>query len=369
MKFQCRELLLGLVSGGLTTRSLAQSNTYPNKPVRIHVPFPPGGSVDNQARVILTRVSQALGQPFVFEDIAGAGGNLGCQRDAHTAADDHTLRYGTNGTHGINHALHENPGFDPQKDFQAVGRLSSLAAMLVVRPDLPVNHAAALIALLKARPGAYSFGSAGYGTTSHLAGEIFEAQAGLFAVHVPYRGGAAALVDLMGSPLGHTVYPGRHALCHCGKSQRNRPTGAGKPGLAQATHSQRDRALPQFCRRVDAICRPRNGKMGRRCQTLQRVHRLTLEHRHNMPHQENFAGRPTPLAGEITRTMAIRPGDRALLLADPLLEEATLVVSTWFCYIIDPFGIGLLWGLQYLSKRTSAFFSTGNTNAAVREFT
>ena len=109
--------------------------------------------------------------------------------------------------------------------------------------------------------------------------------------------------------------------------------------------------------------------MGRRCQTLQRVHRLTLEHRHNMPHQENFAGRPTPLAGEITRTMAIRPGDRALLLADPLLEEATLVVSTWFCYIIDPFGIGLLWGLQYLSKRTSAFFSTGNTNAAVREFT
>ncbi len=205
MKFQRREILLGLASGGLTMRALAQSETYPNKPVRVIVPFPPGGGGDNQARLILTRVAQELGQPFVFENIAGAGGNLGCQRAAHAAADGYTLLYGTNGTHGINHALYKNPGFDPQKDFQAVGRLSSLAAMLVIRPDLPVKTLAALIALIKARPGAYSFGSAGYGTTSHLAGEIFKAQAGLFAVHVPYRGGAAALVDLMGSRLDFMI--------------------------------------------------------------------------------------------------------------------------------------------------------------------
>lgn len=205
MKFSRRRVVMGLAGSAFSLSSVAQTDTYPTKPIRIIVPFAPGGGGDNQARLILTRVSQELGQPFVFDNIAGAGGNLGCQQGARAPADGYTLLYGTNGTHGINHALYKNAGFNPKKDFQAIGRLSSLAAMLVVRPGLPVNNVADLVKLLKAKPGAYSFGSAGYGTTSHLTGEMFKAQEGLFAIHVPYRGGAPALIDLMGGRLDFMI--------------------------------------------------------------------------------------------------------------------------------------------------------------------
>ncbi len=205
MTLSRRHLVLGMAGCALTLPALAQTDAYPTKPIRVIVPFPPGGGGDNQARLILTRVSLELGQPFVFDNIAGAGGNLGCQQAARAAADGYTLLYGTNGTHGINHALYKNPGFNPKKDFQAIGRLSSLAAMLVVRPGLPVNSVADLIKLLRAKPGGYAFGSAGYGTTSHLTGEMFKAQEGLFAIHVPYRGGAPALIDLMGGRLDFMI--------------------------------------------------------------------------------------------------------------------------------------------------------------------
>jgi tripartite-type tricarboxylate transporter receptor subunit TctC len=205
MKISRRRVVMGLATGALTLPALAQTDTYPIKPIRVIVPFAPGGGGDNQARLILTRVSQELGQPFVFDNIAGAGGNLGCQQAARAAADGYTLLYGTNGTHGINHALYKSPGFNPKKDFQAIGRLSSLAAMLVVRPGLPANNVSDLVKLLRAKPGAYSFGSAGYGTTSHLTGEMFKAQEGLFAIHVPYRGGAPALIDLMGGRLDFMI--------------------------------------------------------------------------------------------------------------------------------------------------------------------
>lgn len=200
-----RSIILTFAASAVALQSRAQTEPYPAKPVRVIVPFPPGGGGDNQARLILTRVSQELGRPFMFDNIAGAGGNLGCQQAARAVADGYTLLYGTNGTHGINHALYRNPGFNPKKDFQAIGRLSSLAAMLVVRPGLPVNNVSDLVKLLRAKPGAYSFGSAGYGTTSHLTGEMFKAQEGLFAIHVPYRGGAPALIDLMGGRLDFMI--------------------------------------------------------------------------------------------------------------------------------------------------------------------
>lgn len=170
---------------------------FPHKPIKVVVPFPPGGGGDNQARLVLTRAAKELGQPIIFENIAGAGGNVGAQQVARAAADGYTLLYGTNGTHGINHALYKNPGFNPLKDFAPVSRLTSIPALLVTRPDAPMRNVGELIARMKQKPGATTFASAGNGTTSHLAGEMLKSTAQVDAVHVPYKGGAAALVDLL----------------------------------------------------------------------------------------------------------------------------------------------------------------------------
>lgn len=171
---------------------------YPDKPLRLIVPFPPGGGADNLARTMMPRVAQALGQTIVIENRAGAGGNVGAQVAARATPDGYTLFYGTNGTHAINAQLYSQPGFDPVKDFTPVSRLTEIAAMLIVNPQLQVNSTAELIAYARAHPNKLNFASAGNGTTSHLAGELFKTRAGIDIVHVPYRGGALAMTDLIG---------------------------------------------------------------------------------------------------------------------------------------------------------------------------
>ena len=172
--------------------------SYPNRPVKLIVPFPAGGGGDTLARLVMLRAAKELGQPIVVDNLGGAGGNVGSAAAAKAPADGYTLLYGTNGTLAINHAIYKNPGFSPTKDFDPVTQLTSIAAMVVVRPGLPVNSMAELTKLLKANPGKYTFGSAGNGTTSHLAGEIYKSSAGLAVVHIPYRGGAQAMTDLVG---------------------------------------------------------------------------------------------------------------------------------------------------------------------------
>ena len=182
----------------------AQAQTpsaYPNKPVRVIVPFPAGGGGDTLARLVMTRAAKELGQNVVFENLGGAGGNVGSAAAAKAPADGYTLLYGTNGTLAINHTIYKAPGFSPTRDFEPVTQLTSIAAMVVVRPGLPVNSMPELTALLKANPGKYTFGSAGNGTTSHLAGEIYKSSAGLAVVHIPYRGGAQAMTDLVGGQI------------------------------------------------------------------------------------------------------------------------------------------------------------------------
>jgi len=176
----------------------ALAQAYPTKPIKLVVPFPPGGVGDTLARLVMTRVAKELGQPVVVENLAGAGGNIGAQNAARAAADGYTLLYGTNGTHGINQTLYKNAGFDALKDFEPVSQLTRIAAMVVVRPGLPANTMPELLKLLKASPGRYTFASAGNGTTSHLAGEILKSSAGLSIVHIPYRGGGPAMTDLLG---------------------------------------------------------------------------------------------------------------------------------------------------------------------------
>jgi tripartite-type tricarboxylate transporter receptor subunit TctC len=193
-----------LIKSGLAASSAvmlsAQMLYAQNTPVKVIIPFPSGGGGDTLARLMLSpAVANYSGQPnVVFENIGGAGGNLGAIAALKADRASETFFYGTNGTHAINQTLYSKPGFNAINDFEPVSRLSSIALMVVVRPTLNVNSLTDLLKLLKSSPGKFTYGSAGNGTSSHLAMEALKAQAGLHVVHVPYRGGAQAITDLIG---------------------------------------------------------------------------------------------------------------------------------------------------------------------------
>mgnify|MGYP001183752101 CR=1 FL=1 len=169
---------------------------YPDKPVRLVVPFPPGGPTDVFARVLAVGLAEQLGQQVVIENKAGAGGNVGTELAAKAKPDGYTLLFGTAATHGINISLYKSLPYDPLKDFELVALAGLVPMVLLVPPDQP-RTLEALVAKLKAEPGKWSYASSGNGTTNHLAGELFKTRAGLDVVHVPYRGSGPALQDLM----------------------------------------------------------------------------------------------------------------------------------------------------------------------------
>jgi len=196
-------LLVAAAAGAMPITAMAQ---YPDRPVVVVVPFPPGGGGDTLARTVMPRISQELGQPIVIENKPGAGGNIGSAGVARATPDGYVLLYGTNGTHAINQTLYRNPGFDAGKDFTPVSRLTEIPAVLVVNPVLlPVKSVPELVAYLKANPGKVSFASAGNGTTSHLAGVMFATLAGVDIQHVPYKGGAQAITDVMGGQVAMMI--------------------------------------------------------------------------------------------------------------------------------------------------------------------
>jgi tripartite-type tricarboxylate transporter receptor subunit TctC len=191
-------LLNAIAAFTVAVSTFVMAQTYPDKPVKLVVPFPPGGGADNLARSVMPRVGEILGQAIVIENRPGAGGNVGSEAVARSPADGYMLLYGTNGTHGINHALYAKTGFDPLKDFATVSRVSYIPAMLVVIPSVPANNLSDFVAYLKANPGKVSFASAGNGTTSHLAGERFKRAVGVDIQHIPYKGGGPAITGLLG---------------------------------------------------------------------------------------------------------------------------------------------------------------------------
>ncbi len=197
MKFStcAKQLVTGLVSVAAT---LAFAQSYPDKPIKLVVPFPPGGGADNLARSVMPRVGEILGQAVVIENRPGAGGNVGSEAVARAPADGYTLLYGTNGTHGINQALYAKTGFDPVKDFVPVSRMSYIPLMLVVVPSVPANSLKELLVYLKANAGKLSYASAGNGTTSHMAAEMLKRTAGVDIQHIPYKGGGPAIAGLLG---------------------------------------------------------------------------------------------------------------------------------------------------------------------------
>lgn len=193
-------LAIGALSGLGAWPSSAQS-AWPNKPLKIIVPFAAGGTTDILGRVMAVELSKALNQPVVVDNRAGAGGNVGTDAVAKSAADGYTLLMGTVGTHGINKALYPKLAFDPEKDFAPVTLVASVPNVLVINTEraktLQINSVTDLIAYAKRNPGKLNMASAGNGTSIHLAGELFKSMSGTFMVHFPYRGSAPAMQDLL----------------------------------------------------------------------------------------------------------------------------------------------------------------------------
>jgi tripartite-type tricarboxylate transporter receptor subunit TctC len=175
----------------------APAAAFPERTVRIVVPFPAGGSNDVIARIIAQRLSEIWKQPVVVENRGGAGGNVGAEAVARADADGYTLLLAAPGPLAINPSLFQRLNFDPLKDFAPVALAASVPIVLAVNPQVRANSVAELIALARAEPGKLHFGSSGAGSTNHLAGELFKSLAGINIVHVPYRGAAPAMNDLV----------------------------------------------------------------------------------------------------------------------------------------------------------------------------
>ena len=190
-----------LGSGLLATVPAAAQAAYPNKTITIIVPFSAGGTTDILARIVGQALITELGQTVVVDNRAGAGGNIGGQAAARASADGYTLFMGTVGTHAINASLYKKMPFDPIKDFAPLTRVANVPNLLVANPAQPFKNVKELIAYGKAHPGQLNFGSSGNGTSIHLSGELFKTMAKVDMQHVPYKGSAPAMTDLLGNQI------------------------------------------------------------------------------------------------------------------------------------------------------------------------
>ena len=189
-------VLLGLAIL-LAPSSDASAQAYPTKPVSLLIAFPPGGPSDVLSRIVGKKLEQILGQPFIMDNRPGAGGNIAAEAAANAPADGHTILMGNNSILATNAALYKKVNFDPEKDFVPISLVGSQANILVVNPDVPAKTMAELIALLRANPGKFNYASSGHGAAAHLAAELFKAEAKVDIVHVPYKGAAPALTDVI----------------------------------------------------------------------------------------------------------------------------------------------------------------------------
>lgn len=190
-------LLHGLCAVFLCMATAAQAQNYPNKSVRIVVPFAAGGPADNYARFIGQRLGEALGQPFVVDNRTGAGSIIGTDLVAKAPADGYTLLMMSN-THTVNETLIANRPYQLMRDFVPVAPVNYSDLLLVTHPSLPVKNLQDILQLAKEKPGKYNYASSGAGTPYHMAGELFKSMAGIYLVHIPYRGSSGARADIIG---------------------------------------------------------------------------------------------------------------------------------------------------------------------------
>jgi tripartite-type tricarboxylate transporter receptor subunit TctC len=240
MTDQTRRQLLAAVLGGIAAPALHAQGHWPARPVRIVVPFAPGGTTDLLARALAPELSRVFGQPFTVDNRAGAGGNIGAELVAKAEKDGHTLLMGTVGTHGINKALYKSLPYDPQKDFAPITLVAGVPNVMVVNADkaraMNIRSVADFIRHAKANPGRLNMASSGNGTSIHLAGELFKSQTGIFMTHIPYRGSGPALSDMLAGTMDVMFDNLPSSMPHIK---------AGKLTALAVTSAERSAALPE----------------------------------------------------------------------------------------------------------------------------
>ena len=225
---------LALLSLAVAGAALAQG--YPNRPVKVVVPWPPGQATDVAARAAADKLSQVFGQQFVIDNRAGAGGTIGTDYAAKSAPDGYTILAGSSGPISIAPSVQKVP-YDPDKDFEPICMLAGSPYVLVTHPSLPVATVAELIALLRANPGKYNFASSGTGATSHLVGELFNMSAKVTATHVPYKGSSQAVTDVIAGHVTYTIETSASVVAH---------VKAGRLKALGVSSSTRALALPEI---------------------------------------------------------------------------------------------------------------------------
>jgi tripartite-type tricarboxylate transporter receptor subunit TctC len=185
----------------------AAAQPYPNRPITLVVPFPPGGSATIVARSIADKLGEALGQQIVVDNRGGAAGSIGARQVAKSAPDGYTILLAFTGTLAVSPLIFANTGYDPRKDFAAIGLVGEAPSVFAAHPAVPAQSVADLIKLAKASPGRFHFGSPGIGTINHLAGELFASMADIKLTHVPYKGTGPAVTDLLGGHIALMFVP------------------------------------------------------------------------------------------------------------------------------------------------------------------
>ena len=219
----------------LTTVALAAigpsqvlAQAYPTKPVRLVVPFPPGGSTDIVARIVAQKLGDRIGQPLVVENRGGAGGTIGTDAVAKAAPDGYTLGFASTSTHAVAPAVYAKLGYDPIKDFAPISLVAVTPYLLVVNPKVDVKSLKEFVAYVKPRPGKFNYASAGTGSTTHLAMEMLKSAAGLFILHIPYNGNGPAGTAVIAGDV-EFLFGSLPALLPHAKSGRVRPIAVGTP--------------------------------------------------------------------------------------------------------------------------------------------
>ena len=237
MKSIIRALLAAAIALLALNASAQGAATYPTKPIKIVVPFPPGGATDILARAIGAELQKAFGQTVLIENKAGAGGNPGADMVAKSPPDGYTLVMATVGTHGINMSLYSKMPYDAVKDFEPITLVAGVPNLLVVHPSVAAKNVAELTALAKAQPGKLNVASSGNGTSIHMAAELYKLMAGVDILHVPYKGSSFALTDLLGGQVQLMFDNMPSALPH---------VKAGKLRALAVTSPKRSSALPDI---------------------------------------------------------------------------------------------------------------------------
>ena len=228
--------------------SPAIAETWPTRPIRFIVPFAPGGGGDVVGRIIGQRMSEQLGKPLVIDNRAGGGGTLGCELAAKAAPDGYTLLLGNVGPIAVGPALYPKLAYDPVRDFAPVTMIASFPNLLVANPGLPFKTVPELVAYAKSRPGTLNFASAGAGTSTHLAGELFKSVAGIDVVHVPYKGGAAAMTDIIAGQVAYYfgTMPSSMPLAKAGKLRALAVTSLTRSPAAPEVPTIAESGYPKF---------------------------------------------------------------------------------------------------------------------------